>query len=115
MSKTFHHKPTFGGNQTGAIQSDGTTVSGTGTVSVRNRGEDEVFRVDNPSRTKTYVGAYGTLVVQRGGGWVYTLDTANPAVSGLATAATLTDTFKVRTRYLWRNRFFPVVITITGA
>jgi VCBS repeat-containing protein len=110
MLKHFHHKPTFSGNLTGAINSDGTTVTGTAVVKVLNNHHDSHFRV------ATYVGAYGTLVIAANGAWTYTLDTGNGAVSGLAPAAHLTDSILVRSRYNYRgHKGVNIIITITGA
>uniref|UniRef100_UPI000A4B40A0 VCBS domain-containing protein n=1 Tax=Olleya sp. ITB9 TaxID=1715648 RepID=UPI000A4B40A0 len=54
-----------------------------------------VLEIDgNPvSVGSSFVGMYGTIVVNPDGSYVYTPDTSNPAVAGLLTGQSLTETF----------------------
>lgn len=113
-----HHKPVFSGALTGAILNNGTIVSGLIICTVLNSPHDSSFMVHNPpqgNQTASYVGLYGTLVINHHGNWTYTLNGANAAVIALATGAHLTDSFQVETEYEYRGNDGPTItITITG-
>lgn len=119
MGKHFHHKPIFAGDFAMGLLNTDATVSGKATIKVLNGPRDSHWHVENPpagQQTATYAGSYGSLTIDRDGNWTYTLDTANPTVSGLATGATLTDAIAVKPAYKFRNNPPPTItVTITGA
>ncbi|MGB2685431.1 MAG: VCBS domain-containing protein, partial [Olleya sp.] len=57
-----------------------------------------IIQIDgNPVTTgSTFVGTYGTLVINPDGSYTYTPDLSNPAVAGLLVGNTLTETFDYR-------------------
>ena len=115
----FHHKPVYSGVLTGALLNTVASpyqASGRAIIKVLNRPHDSHFHVENPSETATYVGLYGTLVIDFNGNWVYTLNHTNSAVVALGTGATLTDSILARSNYNYRDQYgVHIVITITGA
>ena len=79
-------------NDTNSITEDATPNQVTGNV-VDN---DTVGPDVNPNpvvTTGTFVGQYGTLVLNANGSYTYTLNNANPAVNALNANQTLKDTF----------------------
>jgi|GEM_PF-739635 len=95
---------TFGGDLTGAINEDGTTDTGTATVSDVDTGEG-TFNAD------TIDGANGTLVIAANGDWTYTIDNTDSAVQALAAGDTLDDTVTVESD---DGTTQDIVVTITG-
>ncbi|NVJ70015.1 MAG: DUF4347 domain-containing protein [Alphaproteobacteria bacterium] len=96
--------PSFGGDLTGAINEDGTTTTGTATVSDADTGQDSFS-------AETIGGANGTLEIAANGDWTYTVDNSDSAVQGLAAGDTLADTITVESA---DGTTQDIVVTITG-
>jgi VCBS repeat-containing protein len=65
--------------------------------------------VGNPG---SYTGTYGSLVLQAGGNWVYTIDNSLPSVQSLGEGVSVTETFAVNS--LDGSATTPIVITVLG-
>jgi VCBS repeat-containing protein len=85
---------TFSGDLSGAITENAVSESGTAlNEDVDNNNTDGAFQVvTNTAST----GGYGTFSIDALGSWTYVLDNADPVVNGLATGATLNDSFTVQ-------------------
>ncbi|ADV48614.1 outer membrane adhesin like protein [Cellulophaga algicola DSM 14237] len=62
----------------------------------------------------TYTGTYGSIVVNSDGSYTYTPNTSNPAVAGLLTGDTLTDTFLYRLSDGTSSDTADLIITLKG-
>jgi VCBS repeat-containing protein len=97
---------TIGGDTTGSISEDGTTVSGSLTISDPNGTAEESFDAD------TLTGSYGELDIAANGDWTYTVDGADSAVDGLDVGDTLTDTLTATSADGTTQQ---ITVTINGA
>ena len=83
--------PTITGQTTGSVTEDAVAVETTGTLTVTDP--------DGPAGSPAFqaqvsvVGIYGTFNLATDGGWIYTLDNADPETNALAAGATVTDVF----------------------
>ncbi|WP_369408046.1 VCBS domain-containing protein [Kordiimonas gwangyangensis] len=94
----------FGGTLSGGVVEDGTTVSGTASVADVDSGEAN-FSAD------TLDGTYGSLTINTGGDWVYTLNNDETDVQALGAGDTLGDTVTVSST---DGTTQAITITITG-
>ncbi|NVJ98598.1 MAG: DUF4347 domain-containing protein [Alphaproteobacteria bacterium] len=95
---------TIAGDLIGAINEDGTTDTGTATVTDTDTGEN-TFNAD------TIDGANGTLVIAANGDWTYTIDNSDSDVQALAAGDTLDDTITIESA---DGTSEDIVVTITG-
>ena len=79
-------------NDTNAIYEDGESSKVTGNV-LNNDDIGADVKADPVTTTGTFVGQYGTLVLNANGTYTYTLNNANPAVNALNDNQTLQDVF----------------------
>ncbi|MGB1041897.1 MAG: VCBS domain-containing protein, partial [Tenacibaculum sp.] len=63
----------------------------------------------------TYIGTYGTIVLNADGTYTYTVDSTNPAVAGLLVGSTLTETFNYTLSDTINTDSANLVITINGS
>ncbi len=83
--------PVIGGVASGEVTEDGTTTT-TGQLSVS---DVDVSDTHTWSVQGANVGTYGSFSVDANGQWTYVLDNASPAVQGLITGQSVTDSFTV--------------------
>jgi len=76
-------------DDTASVDTTGSTTAAGDVLLNDSDANMDSLTVDNAG---TLNGAYGDLVLEGDGDYTYTLDTADPAVSGLAAGSTLTDT-----------------------
>ncbi|KGK28798.1 hypothetical protein EL45_18925, partial [Cellulophaga sp. E6(2014)] len=63
----------------------------------------------------TYTGTYGSIIVNSDGSYTYTPNTSNPAVAGLLTGDTLTETFLYRLSDGTSSDTADLIITLKGS
>ncbi|MBT9499568.1 MAG: VCBS domain-containing protein, partial [Zoogloea sp.] len=97
--------PITGGVATGNVTEDGvTTASGALTISDADAGQSSFV-------PQTITGTYGTLTLQAGGSWSYSLNNADASVQGLKQDQQVVDHINVTTA---DGTLKEVAITITG-
>ncbi|MCE8040284.1 retention module-containing protein [Halomonas sp. MCCC 1A11062] len=84
-------QPIIGGVASGEVTEDGTTTT-TGQLTVS---DVDVSDTHTWSVVGANVGTYGSFSVDANGQWTYVLDNASPAVQGLITGQSVSDSFTV--------------------